>query len=198
MTNTHEQPVPPRIRALDPHAPEEIALVAARMRATLVEVLGPERGTSMYTLAWLEDRVRWHLDPQHCQGAVLLAEQGDAIVGHTIVRIEADGDHARPLGLFSTIHVVPPARRAHLASALVVEGEAWLLEHDPGRLATHTSTTNTPLIRLFEAHGYQIVLEDPELEMVQLSRAVAPVPKEAQPRDPGAVEEGRSGRQDPR
>ena len=32
------------------------------MRATLMEVLDPARGEAMYTIEWLVDRVRQHLD----------------------------------------------------------------------------------------------------------------------------------------
>lgn len=51
-----------KIREIDPILINEIELVATRMRQTLVEVLGPEKGTALYTMEWLLERVRWHLD----------------------------------------------------------------------------------------------------------------------------------------
>ena len=38
------------IRALNPTSAEEIELVAARMRLTLIEVLGEEAGRSLYSM----------------------------------------------------------------------------------------------------------------------------------------------------
>ena len=65
-----------------------------------MEVLGEEKGAGMYTIAWLVDRVRWHLDPKNTEGRVFLSEnQSGEIVGHAIARI----DHGSPFGYFSTI-----------------------------------------------------------------------------------------------
>ena len=154
------------IRPIDPQATNEIELVAARMRATLMEVLDPARGEAMYTMAWLVDRVRQRLDGRHV-GEVFVAEDDGAIVGHTIVRIEHDaarGTH----GLFSTIYVVPAARRKSTARALLERGEAWMREHEMREAATWTATTNVPLHELFERLGYTIVEESGE--MVRLWR----------------------------
>ncbi len=46
------------VRPLDEASGAEITWVATRMRRTLQEVLGVERGTAMYDLAWLHGRVR--------------------------------------------------------------------------------------------------------------------------------------------
>jgi GNAT superfamily N-acetyltransferase len=165
----------PRVRPLSPDDDAAIQLVAARMRDTLVEVLGEARGGSMYTMEWLVARVRWHLNPKLCVGTVLLIEeQPSVIVGHTIVRVEPDDDDGGggTLGLISTTYVVPERRRAGLAEALLGAGEAWLLSHGATRLATNTSESNWPLIRLYEKAGYSIVRRAPEVKMVQLSRPV--------------------------
>jgi hypothetical protein len=50
-------------RPIDPDSDAEVDLVAARMRETLVEVLGRERGEVMYTMEWLRARVRRHMHP---------------------------------------------------------------------------------------------------------------------------------------
>lgn len=158
-----------RVRPLDAESEAELDLVAERMRATLEEVLGEERGRAMYTLDWLRDRVRFHLDPARSTGAVFVAEDG-AIVGHTIVRVEQDEDGSR-FGLFSTTYVAPTHRRAGVAKGLLARGEAWMREHGMRRAATDTSATNEKLISLYEQHGYAIVLRAGE--MVRLAKALA-------------------------
>lgn len=161
-----------RVRPLDPACDTEIAWVAQHMRETLIEVLGPTRGSTMYSMEWLQERVRWHLRPADCTGQVLLAEQPDGqTIGHTIVRIDQD-EAGATLGLISTTYVVPAARRAGVAAALLRAGEDWLIAHGAPTLATNTSDTNWPLIRLYEKHGYQITLRAPEAHMVRLTRPV--------------------------
>jgi len=154
------------VRPIDPGADAEIAIVARRMRATLVEVLGAERGGAMYDMDWLRQRVRWHLDPASCTGQVFVAEDAAGrIVGHTIVRVEAaDG---APFGLFSTTYVAPEARRASVATRLLERGEAWMRERGLGAAETWTDPGNAKLIRLFEGRGYALT---PAGEMVRLSR----------------------------
>ena len=99
------------IRPISRDDDAEIRLVAERMRKTLIEVLGPDVGTNMYSMDWLERRVRFHLDPSACRGEVFVAEDTEGhVVGHCIVRVETDD--AGPLGLFSTTWVEPEARRA--------------------------------------------------------------------------------------
>ncbi len=151
------------IRPLDPASSAEIALVAERMRATLQQVLDPELGASMYSLEWLQDRVRQHLDP--ALGQVFLALEGGRILGHTIVRLEPEH------GLFSTTWVQPEARRAGVAALLLDHGEHWLMAMGADTLATNTSSTNTPLLRLYEGRGYRVTTR--AQDMVQLTRPVS-------------------------
>jgi len=148
----------PHVRPTDA-SPAEVRCVAARMQATLVEVVGPVRGAAMYDLAWLEDRVREHLDPARLTGAVLVCVDDDAAkgaetLGHTIVRVEEDNEMGRH-GLFSTTYVVPSARRNHLATLLLDAGEAWMREQGLAVAVTYTDPDNVKLIRLFEARGYE-------------------------------------------
>ena len=58
------------VRPLDRDESAEIVAVADGMRATLVEVLGLARGVALYDHDWLVARVRWHLDPERCDGEV--------------------------------------------------------------------------------------------------------------------------------
>lgn len=140
------------------------------MRLTLEEVLGKERGGGMYDRDWLEDRVRQHLDGRIERAAVMVAEE-DEIVGHTIVRVDADESGA-PIGLFSTIFVVPEHRRIGVAGSLIRAGEAWMRRQAMATARTYTAVDNTPLHRLFERHGYSIVAERGEFAI--LSRSLAP------------------------
>jgi hypothetical protein len=85
-----------------PDCEAEIALVAQRMRDTLVEVEGPEVGGSLYSMDWLRERVRWHLNPLEAVARVYLAIDADQqVIGHTIVRKEEDEERGT-FGLFST------------------------------------------------------------------------------------------------
>jgi len=167
----------PTIREIDPASDAEIDLVAARMRQTLIEVEGEETGTALYTLEWLQDRVRFHLDPAKCIGKVFLAEApGGQIIGHTIVRIETD-DAGRQYGLFSTTYVAPESRRLGVAAALLMHGEGWMQQQQLPESATWTSATNAGLIALYTRRGYAItqthIHETTATEMVRLSRKLA-------------------------
>lgn len=158
------------VRPIEPEAAGEVALVAARMRATLAEVLGPARGEAMYDLAWLEARVRWHLDPAACTGAVFVAVDGaGAIAGHTIVRREVDGD-GRPFGLFSTTYVAPEARHGGAATALLRAGEAWMRARGLAEAVTYTHPGNEKLQRLYAREGYAPAPVD--ADFVRLARAL--------------------------
>lgn len=160
------------VRPIDPASAEEIALVAARMKRTLVEVLGEAQGAGMYSDAWLEERVREHLDPARLNGQVFVSQDdGGAITGHTIVRVERDeGGHA--FGVFSTTYVEPGSRRSGVADALIARGEDWMRERGVTAAQTWTSDTNDPLLALFRKHGYTVTLSVPEKRMVVLSKAL--------------------------
>lgn len=134
----------------------EVALVAERMRATLVEVLGEKRGGTMYTPDWLRNRVRHHLDPQQCRGEVLLYVTPEEIIaGHAILRIEHDSE-AGEFGLFSTLYVAPESRRRGVAARLIEAGEDWFQRQDLREIRTYTDEGNSPLIDLFSKHGYRL------------------------------------------
>ncbi len=155
------------VRPLDPTRADEVEWVAARMRATLVEVVDPVEGQTLYTMDWLRQRVLWHLDPEACDGQVFVAEEDDGqIVGHTIVRREVTED-GRTFGLFSTFYVAPENRHQGLGSALLARGEAWMTERGLTEAATFTAATNHPLIALCQGHGYTLTPAPPE--MVRLS-----------------------------
>lgn len=149
------------------------------MRLTLMEVLGDEAGAALYTLDWLRERVRFHLDPQQCLAAVYVAESdAGEIIGQSIVRVEparplATGPAPEEYGLMVTIYVVPEARRAGAAERLVDQAEAWMRKHGLERAATNTGQHNQKLIRLFEKRGYTISLHTKD--MVQLARALKEV-----------------------
>lgn len=157
------------IRPLETQQAEEIEIVAQRMRLTLVEVLGRERGEAMYSLDWLRERARWHLDRAQCHGQIFVAEHPKGeISGHTIVRVEGEGEDR--FGLFSTTYVAPEHRRAQLASALIQRGEAWMKALDLTRAVTYTDKDNRKLIGLFEKFGY--TLRPQSNDMVSLEKGL--------------------------
>lgn len=155
-----------RIRPLNPGSLREIELVASRMRQTLVDVLGEERGGGMYTIEWLVARATFHVMPTLSAGEVLVAERGDEIVGHSIVRVE-QGDKGEAFGLFSTTYVIPAVRRLGAASALLESGEAWMRVRGLPFSRTYTDENNDPLIRLFEKHGYAVIERKHEFAVLE-------------------------------
>lgn len=173
-----------RVRPIDPAASDEVALVALRMRLTLVEVLGEEVGGSMYDAAWLQDRVMQHLDGRIERAEVFVAEIGESIVGHTIVRVDADDDGS-PIGLFSTIYVDPSARARGVAGELIAHGEAWMRKRRMRVARTYTATTNEPLHRLFGRHGYTII--DTRGEFAVISKSLEPQCRTATDGDAGRL-----------
>jgi len=166
-----------RIRRIDPNSAAEVELVALRMRQTLVEVEGEETSNSLYTMEWLKDRVRWHLDAGKSTGEVFLAENREgSITGHTIVRIELD-ETGRQYGLFSTTFVEPESRKQSVAASLLVHGEKWMIGHELPEAVTWTSESNMKLIKLYFKHGYAIVARHTHgitgTPMVKLAKALS-------------------------
>ncbi|PIR16094.1 MAG: hypothetical protein COV48_10755 [Elusimicrobia bacterium CG11_big_fil_rev_8_21_14_0_20_64_6] len=160
------------VRAIDPTSKAEVELVAARMRETLVEVLGKGKGSSMYAMDWLVQRVLFHLDPAKCTGQVYVCENHDGrIVGHTMVRIEETAE-GRKFGLFSTTYVERESRNQAVASRLLEQGERWMSEHGLNEAATFTDDANTKLIRLYRKHGYKIVEAFKNERMIKISKAL--------------------------
>jgi GNAT superfamily N-acetyltransferase len=154
-----------KIREIDPKSNAEIQLVAQRMQQTLVEVLGEEKGKSMYTMDWLVERVRWHLDSKNTDGRVFISEsQSGEITGHAIARI----DHGSSFGYFSTIFVEPSSRRHGVATRLMKHVEGWFSERKVPKVVYNTADNHLALIGLFKAHGYDITHS--ESEMVQLTK----------------------------
>ncbi|MCB0392146.1 MAG: GNAT family N-acetyltransferase [Bdellovibrionales bacterium] len=144
------------IREINPESIAEIKLVASRMRQTLVDVLGEERGESMYTMEWLVDRVLWHLDPKKTKAKVYLATSDkDQIVGQAIVRLESDNTDSE-YGYFSTIYVEPSWRGQGVATKLIETVEKWLIKSEIQTVIYNTATDNSRLISLFQFLGYQL------------------------------------------
>ncbi len=159
-----------RIRAIDSSATDAIELIAKRMLLTLIEVLGEERGGSMYTLEETIERVLWHFHSDEVVAKVFVAENAkDEIVGHTIVRIDAD-DEGKDIGLFATTYVTPEVRRAGVAIRLLETGEHWMLEQGLSVAATYTEENNTKLQKLYLKRGYSMT-EMPK-KFVKLAKAL--------------------------
>lgn len=156
------------IREINAQSSEEIELVAQRMRQTLVEVVGQQRGESLYSMEWLRERVRWHLDGQKTTAKIFLAEfLPSSIVGHAIARLEKS-ETGEIYGYFSTLFVAPEHRQQGVATALMNQVESWFLHHKMPKIIYNTATTNERLLRLFRNQGYAVTHE--ESEMVQLTK----------------------------
>jgi GNAT superfamily N-acetyltransferase len=154
------------VREINPASSEEIALVASRMRNTLEEVLGEEKGQALYTMEWLEDRVRWHLDSEKRSAKIYLSENTKKeITGHAIARIEQD-ESGKNYGFFSTIFVEPTERKQGVARSLLKKVEDWCLEKKMPEIVYYTAETNAPLIELFTKNGFHLAQK--EAEMVRL------------------------------
>jgi GNAT superfamily N-acetyltransferase len=148
------------IRKINPDSAGEIALVAQRMRDTLIEVEGSERGAALYSLEWLEERVRWHLNPAETTAQVLVATTpAGEIIGHSIFRIEASDSY--PYGLISTTYVLPAWRKSGLATQFLECAHAWFRKNRISISCTWTSASNAPLIALYRKFGYEIVDHGP-------------------------------------
>jgi SAM-dependent methyltransferase/GNAT superfamily N-acetyltransferase len=161
-----------RIRFLNSQLEHEVEWVASRMRQTLKEVLGEERGGAMYTMDWLKDRVLFHLNPSQCIGQIFIAEvPGDNMVGHCIVRVEKEDNSE--IGLFSTTYVEPEFRRLGVAEALLSSGEAWMREQGMTLGVTYTDQANVKLIQLYEKRGYTLTQTYSEKAMIRLEKKLA-------------------------
>ncbi len=160
------------IREIDKLSASEVELVAARMRLTLVEVVGPGRGASMYSLDWLRDRVLWHLDSGNTNAKVFLSEnQQSEITGQAIARVEHD-EVCNPYGYFSTLYVDPKFRRIGVATQLLLKVENWFRSLEMPKINYNTGSENSKLIDLFKKHGFIITFS--EGEMVQLTKFLRP------------------------
>lgn len=171
MTNARACPI--RIRAIDSDSKEAITIIAQRMRQTLIEVLGEEQGSALYTTEWLVQRVLWHLDPSQVVGQVYVAERGDGtILGHTIVRIEKEEE--RTIGLFSTTYVDPPYRRSGVASQLLRQGEEWIWAQGMTEAVTYTDENNQKLQNLYIGQGYALTRMPNQFVQLAKSRPHGP------------------------
>ncbi len=178
-----------KVRPINPDSQAEIELVASRMRQTLVEVISEEVGSSMYSMEWLIERVKFHLDPSKCDGQIFVAELSTGeIVGHTIVRVEKESGEAigesgeeqtnnqqpttdnATFGLFSTFYVLPEHRGIGIASEFIETGESWMLSKNLAKARTYTAEDNEKLHRLMLRHGYETELR--KNEMVSLVKSL--------------------------
>ena len=96
-------------------------LIASRMRLTPIDVMDQERGTALYTMDELRDRLRWHLDSKNMIASVLLAEaDASQIVEPASLRRGVAHHNARLIDLF----------RKHGFEITRREGDAILNQED--------------------------------------------------------------------
>jgi GNAT superfamily N-acetyltransferase len=157
------------IRDLNPSQHSEIELVANRMRSTLVDVLGKDKGESLYSIDWLINRVNEHIDMGDKSKVILVESEKGIIVAHAIVRIDAD-EEGNEFVFFSTIYVLPESRKSGVASLIINTVDEWCVKKSLSRIIYNTATDNHRLIRLYEKHGYSIILHDGD--MVKLEKVI--------------------------
>lgn len=157
-----------RIREINPSSSDEIDLVANRMRLTLVEVVGDERGSTMYSPEWLKQRVLWHV--KEAEGKVFVAVGSDGVIsGQAIGRVENSESIGRH-GYFSTIYVAPEFRRQGIAQKLLENIEVWFTQKHLTTFIYNTAKNHAPILHLFGKNGYAVTHTADE--MVQLSKNI--------------------------
>ncbi len=166
------------IREINGQSEAEIKLIAGRMRDTLVEVLGEERAVAMYSMDWLIDRVKFHLNPTLSTSKVFISQnsQGE-ILGHCIVRIEQN-ENGKKYGLFSTTYVEPKSRKLGIANNFLITGEHWMISHGLSIAVTDTAKDNSKLINLYFKHGYKIVFSNDEMIRLEKPLTINPIHSE--------------------
>lgn len=158
-----------RVRRISEADEPLVAVVAADMRTTLVEVLGAERGGALYTDEWLRDRVRAHLDPRRLDGALFLADDLAGLRrGQLLARSERDG--GRPIGLIATVFVAADWRGRGVASALFDAGEAWLRSRGCDETAYDTAEDHAAMAALLAGRGYEVSHREPAIRMLRWTR----------------------------
>ena len=122
----------------------------------------------MYTLEWLEERVRWHIRAETCPGAVfVVGTPAQDWLAHCIVRAS---EGVTDEGLFATTYVRPEARRRGIAGGLIEHGEVWMAHQGFRTARSYPHPDNRPLQALYRARGYTLQREDDAF--VSLSRAL--------------------------
>lgn len=159
--------LPFSIREINPTVKEEILLVAERMRQTLIEVMGQEKGSTFYTIEWLIDRVYWHLSHERIAKVMIVENNKSEIIGHAIARIEYD-ENKKKFGFFSTIFLLPEFRGQGIASEIIDFVENWLFSFDIYKIIYNTAANHFALINLFQKHDY--IITESEGEMVRLTK----------------------------
>lgn len=92
--------------------------------------------------------------------AIIVAEDGDAVVGFAEVglRSHADGcDGRRPVGFLEGWFVLPDHRRTGVGRRLMEAAEAWSREHGATELASDALIDNEVSLRAHEALGFEVV-----------------------------------------
>jgi ribosomal protein S18 acetylase RimI-like enzyme len=145
------------VRPLKSDSNEEIQLVASRMKFTLIDVMGAEKGSNFYSDDWLLDRVRWHLDLGINAKILLCVDDIGNIVGQAIIRKDLENDCN--FAYFSTIYVEPSWRRKGAAKLLIEEVIEWCRSHNFLKITYSTAADNQNLIELLQKYDFMIELE---------------------------------------
>jgi len=144
-----------KVRPLNIKSESEKDLIAKRMRLTLIDVMGEEKGSDFYPSSFFKERLEWHLNLEDKCGVLVCESEAKDILSHVIVRVEKDSDiHYRPFGFFSTIYVVPKWRRKGIARLMINEVHKWCLERNLSKVTYSTAINNDGLLSLLKELKY--------------------------------------------
>jgi ribosomal protein S18 acetylase RimI-like enzyme len=151
-----------RIRDLDPTNESEVDTVVRMCMTTVLDTI-PEfehdeerarRSLPNFTFARMRDMIRADLSrPTH---RFLVAVDADGrVVGHSMIsrKVTPEG---RRFGYFFSRYVEPEHRKKGVAGGLMEEALVWFRGYDWDYLLAHTHSSNEPLRRLFERHGFRV------------------------------------------
>jgi ribosomal protein S18 acetylase RimI-like enzyme len=151
-----------RIRDLDPTSESEVDTVTRMCMTTVLDTV-PEfehdeerarRSLPNFTFERMRDMIRADLSrPTH---RFLVAIDADGrVVGHSMISRKTTPE-GRRFGYFFSRYVEPEHRKKGVAARLLEEALAWFGGYDWDYLLAHTHSSNEPLRRLFERHGFRV------------------------------------------
>jgi GNAT superfamily N-acetyltransferase len=155
-----------RIRDLDSATESEIDIVTRMCMTTVLDTI-PEfehdeerarRSLPNFTFARMRDMIRADLCKPTHRFLVAIDTEG-RIVGHSMISCKVTPEGQR-FGYFFSRYVERQHRKKGVAAMLMEEALAWFGGYDWDYLLAHTHSSNEPLRRLFERHGFRVVERD--------------------------------------
>ncbi len=152
-----------RIRDLNQASESEIDTVTRMCMATVLDTIpefehDEERARESlpnFTFALMREMIRADF-PKPTHRFLVAVDVHGKVVGHSMISRKVTPEGQR-YGHFFSRYVDPEHRRRGVASRLMEEAMAWFGSYEWDYLLAHTHSTNEPLRRLFERHGFRVV-----------------------------------------